>query len=106
MTDAGAADAGMADAGAQALTKPQKMAILAGYLGWTLDAFDFFLLVFMLKAIAESFGTDIKAVSHALFLTLAARPAGALVFGWLADRFGRRPVLMAVVILFSAFSAF
>jgi SHS family lactate transporter-like MFS transporter len=81
------------------------MAILAGYLGWTLDAFDFFLLVFMLKAIGESFGADIKAVSHALFLTLAARPVGALVFGWLADRYGRRPVLMTVVLLFSVFSA-
>ncbi|MEO6092780.1 MAG: MFS transporter [Novosphingobium sp.] len=87
------------------LTRSQWMAIWASYLGWTLDAFDFFLLVFMLKAISESFGSDIKAVSEALFLTLAARPVGALVFGWLGDRFGRRPILMLVIVLFSVLSA-
>jgi SHS family lactate transporter-like MFS transporter len=87
------------------LTGPQKTAIWAGYLGWTLDAFDFFLLVFMLKPISEAFGADIRSVSEALFVTLASRPAGALVFGALADKLGRRPVLMLVVLLFSAFSA-
>lgn len=87
------------------LTRQQWTAIWAGYLGWTLDAFDFFLMVFMLKAISESFGTDVKAVSEALFLTLAARPLGALAFGWLADRIGRRPVLMVVILLFSVLSA-
>ena len=87
------------------LTRPQRMAILASYLGWTLDAFDFFLMVFLVKAISETFGSDVKAVAEALFLTLAARPAGALLFGWLADRHGRRPVLMAVVVLFSVLSA-
>ncbi len=87
-----------------ALTPPQRSAILAAYLGWTLDAFDFFLLVFLQGAIAASFGTDIKSVSEALFLTLAARPFGAFAFGWLAERHGRRPVLMVVICAFSAFS--
>jgi len=81
------------------------MVIAATYLGWTLDAFDFFLMVFLQKAISEAFGASISAVAEALFLTLATRPLGALVFGWLADRYGRRPVLMAVVLIFSALSA-
>jgi SHS family lactate transporter-like MFS transporter len=87
----------------KSLEPSQRSAIWASYLGWTLDAFDFFLMVFMLKAIAADFGTDVKAVSEAIFLTLAARPIGAFVFGWLAERFGRRPVLMADIILFSLF---
>jgi len=87
----------------RSLTKAQRSSILASYLGWTLDAFDFFLMVFMLKAIAADFGTDVKAVAHGIFLTLAARPLGAFVFGLLADRFGRRPILMIDILLFSAF---
>ncbi len=87
------------------LAPPQKTAIWASYLGWTLDAFDYFLMVFMLSAIGKTFGASIAEVSEALFLTLAARPVGALVFGWLGDRFGRRPMLMVVILLFSLFSA-
>jgi len=87
----------------KSLKPSQRSAIWASYLGWTLDAFDFFLMVFMLSAIAKEFGTDVKAVSQGVFLTLAARPIGAFAFGWLAERFGRRPVLMADIILFSLF---
>ena len=86
------------------LNKSQVNAIWASYLGWTLDAFDFFLLVLMMPAIAHQFGTDVAAVSEATFLTLAARPFGAFVFGWLADRYGRRPVMMIVILAFSVFS--
>jgi SHS family lactate transporter-like MFS transporter len=68
------------------MTGAQHRAVWAGFLGWTLDAFDFFLMVFMLKAIAAEFGVGVKDVSEALFLTLAARPLGALVCGRLADR--------------------
>jgi len=89
----------------KSLDKSQRSAIWASYLGWTLDAFDFFLLVFMLTAIAAEFGTDVKAVAVAILVTLAARPFGALVFGLLADRFGRRPILIVVILAFSAFSA-
>ena len=87
------------------LEPPQRSAIWASYLGWTLDAFDYFLLTFMLAAIAKEFGTDVKSVAVAIMLTLAARPFGAFFFGLLADRLGRRPVLMAVVLAFSTFSA-
>ncbi|MES2135876.1 MAG: MFS transporter [Pseudomonadota bacterium] len=89
----------------KSLEPSQRSAIWASYLGWTLDAFDFFLMVFMLKAIAAEFGTDVKSVAVAIFVTLAARPFGALFFGLLADRFGRRPILMIVILAFSGFSA-
>jgi SHS family lactate transporter-like MFS transporter len=87
----------------KSLEPSQRSAIWASYLGWTLDAFDYFLLVFMLKAISAEFHTNIEAVSVAIFWTLAARPIGAFLFGWLAEHFGRRPVLMADIILFSIF---
>jgi len=83
------------------LSSPQKHAFVASFLGWTLDAFDFFVMIFVLRAIAEEFGTDVKSVSVAVTLTLAMRPLGALVFGMLADRYGRRPVLMIDILLFS-----
>ena len=79
----------------------QRSAVLASWLGWTLDAFDFFILVFVFKDVAKSFGTDVVTVSWALFLTLAARPIGALIFGLAADKYGRRPTLMVDIILFS-----
>ena len=87
----------------KSLERAQRSAIWASYLGWTLDAFDYFLMTFMFSAIAREFGTDVKAITEATFLTLAARPIGAFVFGWLAERFGRRPVLMADILLFSVF---
>jgi SHS family lactate transporter-like MFS transporter len=89
----------------RSLEPRQRSAIWASYLGWTLDAFDFFLLVFMLTAISAEFGTDVKTVAVAILVTLAARPFGALFFGLLADRFGRRPILIVVILAFSTFSA-
>ena len=83
------------------LDRNQRSTFIASFLGWTLDAFDFFLMVFVLRAIAEEFGTDVRAVATGITLTLAMRPLGALVFGMLADRFGRRPVLMADILSFS-----
>ncbi len=83
------------------LDRQQRSAFVASFLGWTLDAFDFFLMVFILRAVAQEFGTDVTKVTIAVTLTLAMRPLGALVFGLLADRFGRRPILMIDILLFS-----
>lgn len=85
------------------LTSQQRNTIIASYLGWTLDAFDFFILVFVLKDIAKEFNTDVPAVSVAVFLTLAMRPLGALLFGFAAEKFGRRNTLMVDVLLYSLF---
>jgi MFS transporter, SHS family, lactate transporter len=86
----------------RALTPSQRNAVIASYLGWTLDAFDFFILVFVLKDVANEFASDVIAVSAAITLTLAARPIGALIFGLAADRYGRRITLMIDIALFSA----
>jgi MFS transporter, SHS family, lactate transporter len=83
-------------------TSDQKHVVAATFLGWTLDAFDFFLLVFVLKDIAAEFGTKITDVTFAILLTLAMRPIGAYLFGRAADRWGRRPTLMVDVLLYSA----
>jgi MFS transporter, SHS family, lactate transporter len=79
----------------------QKKVVLASFLGWMLDAFDFFLLVFVLTDVAKEFGVGRESVALAITLTLALRPLGAFVFGRLADRFGRRPILMFDVGLYS-----
>jgi MFS transporter, SHS family, lactate transporter len=82
-------------------TRRQGHVVAASYLGWTLDAFDFFIMVFVLRDIAATFSTSNLAVSWAITLTLAMRPLGAFIFGRIADRFGRRPTLMADVICYS-----
>ncbi|HEU5479265.1 MAG TPA: MFS transporter, partial [Candidatus Tumulicola sp.] len=76
-------------------------AVLATFLGWTLDAFDFFLVVFALTSIAGEFGRTDKALALSLTLTLAFRPVGAFIFGLMADRYGRRIPLMIDLVFFS-----
>jgi SHS family lactate transporter-like MFS transporter len=82
-------------------TPVQRKVVVASFLGWTLDAFDYFLLVFVFRDVARDFGASQEAVAWALTLTLAMRPLGAFIFGRLADRFGRRPILMLDVALYS-----
>ncbi len=82
-------------------TSAQKHVVVASFLGWTLDAFDFFLMVFVIKDVAHDFGAGKADIAWATTLTLALRPLGAFLFGRLADRYGRRPVLMADVALYS-----
>src|SRR5277367_6093149 len=76
-------------------------AVLAGFLGWTLDAFDFFVVVFLIDTLSHQFGVTKKEIVLTTTATLAMRPVGAIIFGLMADRFGRRIPLMANVIYFS-----
>jgi MFS transporter, SHS family, lactate transporter len=76
-------------------------ALTAGYLGWTLDAFDFFLVVSCLTAIGREFHKTDAEIAFTLFVTLAFRPVGAFLFGLMADRYGRRLPLMLDLVFYS-----
>ena len=82
----------------------QRNAVLAGFLGWTLDAFDFFILTLVLDDVAHAFGKSRTQVALAITLTLAMRPVGAVIFGLMADRWGRRLPLMLNVIFYAVIS--
>ena len=86
---------------AESAREPWLYAFLAGISGWTLDAFDFFLVVLSLTAIGREFGQDVKHMTLALTATLALRPVGAFLFGGISDRFGRRLPLMVNLCLFA-----
>jgi SHS family lactate transporter-like MFS transporter len=84
--------------------RDQRNAIIAGFLGWTLDAFDFFILTLVIDDIAAAFGKTRPQVALAITLTLAMRPLGAILFGLMADRYGRRLPLMLNVIFYAVIS--
>jgi len=83
------------------MTPVQWRTFTASFLGWTLDAFDFFLVLVVLKELTKSFNAEAPQVLLAVTLTLALRPLGALIFGWIADRYGRRVPLMIDIGLYS-----
>ncbi len=83
------------------LNRDQRNTFIACFLGWSLDAFDFFLLTFVIVPMAHDFGTGIAKLGYAITLTLAMRPVGAFIFGLLGDRFGRRIPLMIDIIFYS-----
>jgi len=85
------------------LTRLQRNTFIACFLGWSLDAFDFFILVFCVSALAAQFHMKPSEILEANFLTLAMRPVGAFLFGRMADKFGRRPTLMVDIIAYSVF---
>ena len=85
------------------LTTVQRNTFIACFLGWALDAFDFFILTFCISALAAQFQAKVSAVTEAVFITLAFRPVGAFLFGLMADRFGRRVTLMIDIIAYSVF---
>ena len=87
----------------RSLTSVQRNTFAACFLGWSLDALDFFLLTVCLSAIAAEFRVGTEAVAESIFWTLVMRPVGALLFGLMAERVGRRPTLMLNVIAFSGF---
>jgi SHS family lactate transporter-like MFS transporter len=86
---------------ASGLTREQRNAFLAAWLGWAMDAFDYFLLVFVITDVADDFGTTKTHVAVATTLTLAARPVGAALFGYWADKIGRRTPLLVCVVFYS-----
>src|SRR5581483_10780302 len=79
----------------------QRNAVIAAFLGWMLDAFDFFILVMVMSAVARDFHRTIPAIALTLTASLATRPLGALIFGLMADRYGRRLPLMLDIVLYS-----
>lgn len=82
-------------------TPQQRHTLFAGVASWTLDAFDYFLLVFLLTTVADAFHTSVVIMSLAITFTLIMRPVGALIFGPLAERFGRKPILVLNIVLYA-----
>ena len=85
----------------KSLNRTQRNTFIACFLGWTLDALDFFLLTFVFEPVAHDFGRTVPQVTFAITLTLMMRPLGAFIFGWLGDRFGRRVPLMIDIVFYS-----
>ena len=83
------------------MTDAARKTFVASFLGWTLDAYDFFLVIVVVPHLATDFKTSALNISFAVLLTLAMRPLGALIFGWFADKYGRRVPLMIDIALYS-----
>ena len=87
----------------RSLSRLQLRTFTACFAGWTLDAFDFFILTWCLDSVALNFHVTLETATNALFWTLCMRPVGALLFGVLAERFGRKPTLILNILCFTIF---
>ncbi|PYI93896.1 MAG: MFS transporter [Verrucomicrobia bacterium] len=85
----------------KSLTPEQRNTFVACFLGWALDALDFFLVTFVLGQLSQDFGRTIPQVAFSITLTLMMRPLGAFIFGLLGDKFGRRVPLMIDIVFYS-----
>lgn len=85
----------------RSLRSARRNALLAGFMGWTLDAFDFFILTFMLAAVGGDFHRSIPEMALTLTASLVTRPVGAFLFGLMADRYGRKKPLMISIVFYS-----
>src|SRR5215469_18031879 len=83
------------------MTDAARNTFVASFLGWTLDAYDFFLVIVVVPHLATDFKHSVAEIFSAVTLTLALRPLGALIFGWFADKYGRRTPLMVDIALYS-----
>ncbi len=93
------------DSGQEVEVPGWQYAVSSGILGWVLDAFDFFVVIFLVETLAANFHVEKRAIVWTISISLAMRPIGALIFGALADRFGRRRPLVACVLHFSGVTA-
>jgi SHS family lactate transporter-like MFS transporter len=83
------------------LTPADRRAVIAAFLGWAMDAFDYFIVVLVYADVGRDFGVSLTRMAFLTTVTLIMRPVGAAVFGAWADRSGRKKILIIDVSFYS-----